>query len=135
MTTRPAALDRRGLLALAAAAGASAAVPLAGLAGGPVPAGAARDALALLVRDPAAGVGVAAAYLRREPDAAARLGALRDRLAGLGGHPDEARAWLAAARRDDFAAGGEGEGVLVLDGWVLARAEAEVLTLAAALAG
>jgi hypothetical protein len=126
MPTRPASPDRRGLLAAGVAS-------LAGLALGAstTPGGAAavaRDALAVLVPDPGAGAGVAAAYLRRVPDAPARLRALRDRLAGLG-TPGDARAWLAAARRDDFAAGE----VLVLDGWVLARAEAELLALAAAL--
>jgi hypothetical protein len=122
MTTRPASPDRRGLLA-----GAAAGLAVGALA---TPGGAAtaRDTLALLVPDPGAAAGIAAAYLRRVPDAPARLGALRDRLAGLD-HPGDARAWLAAARRDDFAAGE----VLVLDGWVLARAEAELLALAAAL--
>jgi hypothetical protein len=110
--------DRRGLLVAGAAS-------LAGLAAGalaPPP-----GVLASLVRDPRAAAPVATAYLRRVPDAAERLGALRDRLAGLGADPDAARAWLAAARRDDFAAGE----VLVLDGWVLARAEAELLALVA----
>jgi hypothetical protein len=111
--------DRRGLLVAGAAS-------LAGLAAGtlaPPP-----GVLASLVRDPRAAAPVAAAYLRQVPDAAGRLGALRDRLAGLGADPEAAaRAWLAAARRDDFAAGE----VLVLDGWVLARAEAELLALAA----
>ncbi len=108
--------DRRGLLVAGAAS-------LAGLAAGtlaPPP-----GVLASLVRDPRAAAPIAAAYLRQVPDAAGRLGALRDRLAGL--DPAGARAWLAAARRDDFAAGE----VLVLDGWVLARAEAELLALAA----
>ena len=114
--------DRRGLLVAGAAS-------LAGLAAGtlaPPP-----GVLASLVRDPRAAAPVATAYLRRVPDAAERLGALRDRLAGLGdrggGDGSDARAWLAAARRDDFAAGE----VLVLDGWVLARAEAELLALVA----
>ena len=121
MPHRPASPDRRGLLAGVAAGLAVGALATPG--GG---AAAARDALALLVPDPGAGAGIAAAYLRRVPDAPTRLGALRDRLAGLD-HPGDARAWLAAARRDDFAAGE----VLVLDGWVLARAEAELLALAA----
>lgn len=117
-------LGRRPLLAGAAAAGAAA------LTAGPAGAGAGlwRDTLSALVGDAAtvAAAPLVRAYLAQVPDAPDRLRALAGRLAaapdvwGLG-------AWLATARREDFAAGD----VLVLKGWVLARSEAEILALAA----
>lgn len=116
-------LGRRPLLAAAAAGAAMLATNPA-----PAAAGSRRGALAALVGDPAAAAPLVRAYLGLVPDAPDRLRALAGRLAASGvGDAGKLEAWLAAARRDDFAAGD----VLVLEGWVLARSEAELLALAA----
>lgn len=113
-------LGRRPLLAAAGAA-MLAANPASAAAGSR------RGALATLVGDAAAVAPLVRAYLDRVPDAPDRLRALAGRLAASGVRDAKGiEAWLGAARRDDFAAGD----VLVLEGWVLARSEAELLALA-----
>lgn len=119
-------LGRRPLLAATAAAAGAAAFAASPSSAVADPR---RGALAALVGDAAAAAPLVRAYLARVPDAPDRLRALAARLAAgpAARGAEELRAWLAAARRDDFAAGD----VLVLEGWVLARSEAELLALAA----
>ena len=117
----PCTASRRGMLSLAGAAAAWATVG-AGL--WPSPAASLIDLLRALITDREAAQALAAHYLRTtEGDWRRRLDALtasapRD-LAELRGLIDEAR--RADLEREDLA---------IVDGWVLARSEAETLVLA-----
>jgi len=113
-------LSRRRLLALGAAASPWALAVVAGASGA--------EAARRLFRDPAAARAVGRAYLAADPAArsgAERIGRVLTRAWAAG--PGRARRTLAAELRRSW----REDEVVVVDGWVLARAEADLCALAA----